>query len=413
MFPDIANVLRIREALWRHSPSGNASIMIGSGFSRNAEPATSSARPMPTWPDMAKALCLPLYPVGDDLQRRALEEAGGTSGFLRLAQEFHIAFGATALNDCIRNLVPDTEYRPASLHKRLLRLPWADVFSTNWDTLLERACSDVFDRSYDSFERQKIYRLPRDRESSSCTARSHRTAIVFTEEHYRTFPVAFAPFVNLVQQSMMETIFCLIGFSGDDPNFLHWSGWVRDNLGASAPKIYLVGWLDLSNHRRRMLEARNVNPIDLAALPAAVSWPEEHRHRYAAEWFLTSLEHGRPPASTRWPSTPPKLPVPPTYLGPIPTGHSAQTRTEHIWSDAGPSGADHLQLLNAVDAWAHNRSTYPGWIVAPERVRNTIWTHTRYWLGAFPELDGLSSTERLRAWLTSMAIRTGTVVVSA
>src|SRR5713226_9895686 len=71
------------------------------------------------------------------------------------------------------------------------------------------------------------------------------------------------------QQAMMETAFCLVGFSGDDPNFLHWSGWVRDNLGDCTPKIYLVGWLDLSDQRRRMLEDRSVVPIDFALLPRA------------------------------------------------------------------------------------------------------------------------------------------------
>ena len=61
--------------------------------------------------------------------------------------------------------------------------------------------------------------------------------LIVTEEDYRTYPTKFAPFVNTVQQAMMETVFCLIGFSGYDPNFLEWSGWVRDNLGASAPQI--------------------------------------------------------------------------------------------------------------------------------------------------------------------------------
>ena len=54
--------------------------------------------------------------------------------------------------------------------------------------------------------------------------------LIVTEEDYRTYPTKFAPFVNTVQQAMMETVFLLIGFSGDDPNFLNWSGWVRDNL---------------------------------------------------------------------------------------------------------------------------------------------------------------------------------------
>ena len=58
--------------------------------------------------------------------------------------------------------------------------------------------------------------------------------LIVTEEDYRTYPSEFAPFVNTVQQAMMETVFILIGFSGDDPNFRNWSGWVRDNLGEAA-----------------------------------------------------------------------------------------------------------------------------------------------------------------------------------
>ena len=92
----------------------------------------------------------------------------------------------------------------------------------------------------------------------------------------------------------METTFLLIGFSGDDPNFLHWSGWVRDELGESAPKIYLAGWLDLSPHRRQVLVERRVIPIDLAFHPKAGEWPEHLRDRYAAEWVLRTLERGRP-----------------------------------------------------------------------------------------------------------------------
>ena len=109
-----------------------------------------------------------------------------------------------------------------------------------------------------------------------------------------TYPTEFAPFVNTVQQAMMDTVFCLIGFSGNDPNFLHWADWVRDNLGESAPGLYLAGWLDQSLHRRRMLEDRDVVPIDLAHHPEAHTWPEHIRHRYETEPVLHTLE-SRPP----------------------------------------------------------------------------------------------------------------------
>ena len=88
---------------------------------------------------------------------------------------------------------------------------------------------------------------------------------VVTEEDYRTYPIRFAPFVNTVQQALMESIFLLVGFSGDDPNFLHWCGWVRDHLGPAAPRLYLAGALGLDRPTRLMLEERGVIPIDLTS----------------------------------------------------------------------------------------------------------------------------------------------------
>jgi hypothetical protein len=36
----------------------------------------------------------------------------------------------------------------------------------------------------------------------------------------------------------------------NDPNFLQWIGWVRDNLEKYAPKIYFIG-LSISNAEKR------------------------------------------------------------------------------------------------------------------------------------------------------------------
>lgn len=411
MFPDIANVLRIRDALWRHRVLGNASIMVGAGFSRNADSVSSTSRQMPSWYQMASALCGPLYPLDPHRRQKALEEAGATSGFLRLAQEYEVAFGASSLSDKIRDLVPDTDYRPSDLHKRLLRLPWADVFSTNWDTLLERACSDVFERSYDVV--RTIGDIPftaRPRIVKLHGSFPGHQPFVFTEEDYRTYPIRFTPFVNLVQQSMMETIFCLIGFSGDDPNFLHWSGWVRDHLGQDGPKIYLVGWLELSVHRRRMLEARNVMPVDLSALPIGVSWPEDLRHRYASEWFIAAMEAGRPYSAASWPAAGVAPPVTPDYLGLVPPSSAELPREESIGPSWDKPKPDREEALRAViTVWAHNRRLYPGWLVAPERVRNLLWHRIGGWLSEFALLSDMALTDRLRglaelAWGMSCAL---------
>ncbi len=99
----------------------------------------------------------------------------------------------------------------------------------------------------------------------------------------------------------MEITLVLLGFSGDDPNFLFWSGWVRDRLGPKAPLIYLVGALDLSAAKRKMLESRRIQPIDLAKLQMFESWPESRRLENAHQWFLESLRAVEPYRAQRWP----------------------------------------------------------------------------------------------------------------
>ena len=281
--------------------------MVGSGFSRNALKADSGASQMPSWNDVAIALFRALYPGVDPNSSDEGINASPPSAdnVLRLAQEFQTAFGRSGLDELLGDLLRDLEHVPGIVHERLLRLPWRDVFTTNWDSLLERSAVTVPENPYAVI--QSANQLPM--ESQPRIIKMHgsfpsRLPLIVTEEDYRTYPDCYAPFVNTVQQAMMETVFLLIGFSGNDPNFLKWCGWVRDNLRESAPKIYLAGWLNLSPHRRLMLEHQGVVPIDLANHPKAGQWESHRRHQYAIEWLLWSLELDPLYESTMWPCPP-------------------------------------------------------------------------------------------------------------
>jgi hypothetical protein len=69
--------------------------------------------------------------------------------------------------------------------------------------------------------------------------------MILTEDDFRHYPSRHEPFVNLVQTSLAENSFCLLGFSGDDPNFLRWTGWVRDKLGENTPFIFFFRYSDV------------------------------------------------------------------------------------------------------------------------------------------------------------------------
>ena len=365
LFPDQSHINQVRDALWGNYGNG-ASVMIGSGFSKSALKVRPGIGDPPMLTDIAAELHRRLYPDTTDSNQQIETSSTAADHILSLAQEYVTAFERANLHELLQRLIRDDDLMPGNTHARLLRLPWRDVFTTNWDTLLERALPQVTDRPYTIVrDRDEIPLAKKPRIVKLHGSLPAQFPLILTEEDYRTYPQEFAPFVNTVQQAMMETVFCLIGFSGNDPNFLNWSGWVRDNLGTSAPRIYLVGWLNLPHHRRRMLEHRGVVAVDLAHHPMAHIWPEHQRYQYAIDWVLHTLERGRPYDLTYWPTPTgdPDLNVP--HLEPVAQKTSSQPLPEPSASQTIDDTERTDRVMEILDIWKHNRQLYPGWLFLP------------------------------------------------
>ena len=396
-FPDQSHINRVRDALWQRSGNG-ASVMVGSGFSRNAVPVGHLGATLPTWEEVTRQLHSELYPQ---------EDGAGRPDQLRTAQEYEAAFGRSALHDALRRVVRHEEHNPGTTHQRLLRLPWQDIFTTNWDTLLERTRNHVAERHYSVINsKEEIPMGKRPRIVKLHGSFPAQFPLIVTEEDYRTYPAEFAPFVNTVQQAMMETVFLLIGFSGEDPNFLNWSGWVRDNLGQSAQKVYLAGYLELSPHRRRMLERRGIETIDLARHPNANSWAKNRRPEYATEWLLHTLENGEPYKITEWPGLPSSRRRPiPDHLKPVDELKTAWPKEEpqppyrylEPWNSPDANAAARA-VREAMIVWKHNREIYPGWLVLPSTNRHAVSGGSDTWTSAIAQSAvALTPAERLQA----------------
>ena len=107
---------------------------------------------------------------------------------------------------------------------------------------------------------------------------------VITQEDYDTYPEKHEAFVNLMRISLLKGHLCLIGFSGDDPNFLGWINWVKDILDYSASRevspprtIYYInaepGSLDSS--KKLLLKNHYIKVLNLhEAFPGARSRTE-------------------------------------------------------------------------------------------------------------------------------------------
>jgi hypothetical protein len=329
----------IRKAL----ANGNAAVMVGAGFSLNAEGGSQ----LKTWEDIATELWNELNPG-----QSQLSSEGAKQIVTQLGEQYARVFSPPALENLLKKLIPDDKVNPGELHEKLLSLPWAEIFTTNYDTLIERAAENIVERAHytvtcrEDIPQSKV--LGRRRIVKLHGSFPSQRPFIFTEEEYRRYPQDFAPFVNLVRQSLLENVFCLIGFSGEDPNFLHWIGWVRDMLDQHALPIYLFVGKEPSLGQLKLLEARNVTPV---VLPSSNSNDASNYGARYSELFHI-LNTPLSPAITAWGKS-----------IDIPSEMTTYTR------DFETKYERTLQLFPTL---VQLRTTYPGWLVAPQTVRRNL-----------------------------------------
>lgn len=281
-----------------HNPGvfGGASLMVGAGFSKNAESIGNRLTP-PDWSELAIAMHDEIYPkpqmkekVTKWEEQRLIKTSG--KNVLHLAEEYIAFFDRNKINALIEKNISDDKFIPGELHKRLLSLNWSDVFTTNYDTLLEKTCRCLgHGKDYKIVLAQDG--LPGSRGDKPRIVKLHGSIpgvkpYIISEEDFRRYPTKSAAFVNTVQQALIETTLCMIGFSGDDPNFLRWHGWLHDNLGENCPMIYLIGMFDsMSEAEISIFRNRKIAIVDLSTL---LRGDEENRYVTAFELFFEQIE---------------------------------------------------------------------------------------------------------------------------
>lgn len=305
----------------RFLTQGNASVLVGAGFSKNAEMDASVC--MKDW-----------YSLGLDFYNRLYGEITGSVSIdpIRLASQMDASFGRNELDEMILNSIPDERVYPGELHKSLLKLQWKDVFTTNYDTLLERAIIDA-ERHYEVVTNKEtlLYK------TSPRIIKLHGSfknvrPFIMTEEDYRTYPFKHPEFVNTVRQSLIEGVLCLIGFSGNDPNFLKWIGWLRDVMGEHAAPVYLITFdKNLHTSELKLNDSRGISTINLADINCF----DDNSIKDAFKFLFQYLE---------------------------------ENDTVDIWNATFMEyNLDNVENIdNTISRMSQIRQSYPGWILLPE-----------------------------------------------
>ena len=337
------NTLKQLNTIADHLWSEQASLFVGAGFSKNAQLQPDANVP-PNWDELGDMFILKARKHKPRKSDRAY------ANILRLAEEVQSMFSREDLIMMIREAINDENLSPSDCHKQLLALPWQDVYTTNYDTLLERAADFLRTQG------KRHYHTICNSEdmgsgSSPLLVKLHGdinnpSSIIITEEDYRTYPARHQAMISSIQHTIMRNTLVLIGFSGNDPNFIQWLGWVKDALNDKHRRVYLLSLDAVSEASRKAFENKGVVIVDLRGFAGKEATKKEDIET-AIKYLLDYPERRRRERAD--------------YRA-IATGWGRE-------SYRGLSAAEVYSL------WKTERETYPGWLVMP-RDRREYWAST-------------------------------------
>lgn len=210
---------------------GNICAFVGAGFSYNAN------KSYPDWP----TLLIDAYKEMHASKRKSnsvIKNAIRNDRETKVAQQYVDFKGhREAIDTYIEsklNPIDNTLTNNLIVHKKLLDLNWADVITTNWDTLLEQASYGEYEEVKTAKELKKNNHKRIIKINGSLRSQDEIDAgkyefdgtfdhlYIITENDFLSYEQKHNDFSNFMKVEFLENSFCLFGFSGNDPNFRYW-----------------------------------------------------------------------------------------------------------------------------------------------------------------------------------------------
>lgn len=300
---------------------------VGAGFSLNAE--MPSHVKMKTWTQLREDFLNKLY--GDNEEAKKNDH----NDVVQLASLIDAEFKRNELDEILEAALPDRMIRPGKLHRMLVRLKWRDILTTNYDTLIERAAEEEIQKYQLVTNKETLLYQPSPRIIKLHGSFPNIRPYIMTKEDYRKYPMEHPEMVNTARQCFLESLMCLIGFSGDDPNFQSWLGWLRDVIGRDriCPTYLITFNKGYHDAEKSLMAQLGIDIINLAEIP----WLNNFKEAYS--FFFEYLQ-------------------------------KSQTTME--WSGRVDSFAYHFEkgkeidgIKNLTKVLGNIRQSYPGWVALP------------------------------------------------
>lgn len=365
--------------------------MVGAGYSFNAKKDDDSAEYI-SWERLGQKVTEALYKLRGEPIPESDPGNFDADSLLVTAQEYKelaVARGAKSLDDLIYETTSDKALSPGPLHRKLLALNWSDIYTTNYDRLFERTLEE--DKVHDTPVIHTRYNLIA-RESGLPGGKPVGTRrliklhgsfpdvkpFLLAQDDYKAYPETNELFVQAVRNALVTEVFCLIGFSGTDPNFKSWVEWVSEKLKGGQPKMYLIDFADPKPSDVAYYKLHNIVHVNIAPLAGLSQCEDNPQRQSALDVFLDRLKVDYP-EEPLW-----------SYDG---TNFSQVDPFEGVPLDT---------YVKAASVLREKRASYPDWVFPPlEVARKAEFCFMNRYLPNYPKLllSPEFASDRLLQWL--------------
>lgn len=349
------------------------SAFVGTGFSLNAKPIDPKIH-LPLWPQVGIEL-------KKEFERRDPSNIIDFEDPIKLAGLFSAQYTHDELDNFLEKIINDVNFEPKQVHKKFVELNWNNIFTTNYDTLLERADEETFNRYIKIKDDKEIPKAGKPRIVKLHGSFTDAKPYIMTEEDFRTYQQNHEIFITEVKYSFVNDTIILLGFSGDDPNFMNWSGWLRDQLEKDKTNnIVLISVNKLSTPEKKYFEKNNIKILDL--------------NIYLNRYPTTKLSDLFIKLFDFWNN------IPDTKTENITNNKELIEWIEKLWKpkvrieqEIKKNNFDKL-LKEVTKNWKNERKTYPGNIALPYNYNNQLFWKTRDFVDDFVFLKKLDNNEQ-------------------
>lgn len=307
----------------------SVTAFVGAGFSMNAEIPNNVS--MKTWNQLREVFLDKLYPNNEE------DKKNDANDVLRLASLVDAQFGHNELDNILEEALPDQLIKPGRLHHMLVQLPWKDILTTNYDTLIERGAEQVINEFKLVTNKETLLYQPSPRIIKLHGSFPNIRPYIMTQEDYRRYPIERPEMVNTAKQCFLESLVCLIGFSGEDPNFRAWIGWLKDVIGQQriCPTYLITYRKEFHDAEKALMAKLGIDIINLAE----VGGVDDYYSAY--EFFLNYLKE----KSSEW---------------------NGKVRFDYLRDKDLPDEKFKEYIVEKIKKMQVVRETYPGWLLLPK-----------------------------------------------